>query len=169
MSHISSPTKDETPEPKIPRKTLIAAGIVIVIAAVAVTGYLYLTSQGPFAPSSSARFQEAATLYSKSVDLANDGDYQDALTDADQALALNVTSFIPLIQSDRAGILVELGRYQEAIDAANVAINSNGNTTMLKSIAYYNKANALRALGADAEADANYANATALNPSLKHP
>ena len=105
----------------------------------------------------------------KSVDLANAGNYQDALSDADAALAENVSSLTPLIQSNRAGILVELGRYNEAIDAADVAINAPGNLTTLRAIAYYNKANALNALGRSAEADAAYANASALDSTLKHP
>jgi len=104
------------------------------------------------------------------VDLANAGNYKDALEAADAALAQNVSSLTPLIQSNRAGILTMLGRYDEAIAAADVAINTpGGNLNNLLSIAYYNKANALRALGRSAEADANYAHALALNPALKHP
>jgi tetratricopeptide (TPR) repeat protein len=117
----------------------------------------------------SASFNSAGALYTESVDLANAGDYQDALNAADAALADNVSSLIPIIQSNRAGILVELGRYDEAIAAANVAINTPGNLPTLRSIAYYNEANALQALGRSAEADAAYANASALNPTLKHP
>jgi len=118
----------------------------------------------------SASFTSAGSLYSKSVDLANAGNYKDALEAADAALAQNVSSLTPLIQSNRAGILTMLGRYDEAIAAADVAINTpGGNLNNLLSIAYYNKANALRALGRSAEADANYAHALALNPALKHP
>jgi tetratricopeptide (TPR) repeat protein len=108
-------------------------------------------------------------LYTKSVDLANAGNYQDALTAADEALAMNVSSLVPIIQSNRAGILVELGCYNDAIDAANVAINATGNLTTLRAIAYYNKANALEALGESTAANAAYANASALNPALKPP
>ncbi len=104
-----------------------------------------------------------------SVDLAYAGNYNEALQDADLALAQNVSSLIPVIQSNRAGILVELGRYNDAIAAADVAIDAPGNLTTLRSIAWYNKANALKALGQNAEADAAYANASALNPNLKHP
>lgn len=104
-----------------------------------------------------------------SVDLADAGNYNEALQDADLALAQNVASLTPIIQSNRAGILVELGRYNDAIDAADVAINTPGNLTTLRAIAYYNKANALQALGRTTDADAAYANASALNPSLKHP
>ncbi len=117
----------------------------------------------------SASFHSAGALYTESVDLANAGDYQDALNAADAALADNVSSLIPIIQANRAGILVELGRYDEAIAAANVAINTPGNLPTLRSIAYYNEANALEALGRSAEANAAYANASELNPTLKHP
>ena len=103
------------------------------------------------------------------MDLANAGKYQDALDKADAALAYNVSSLNPLIQSNRAGILKMLGRYDEAIVAADVAINAPGNLTTLRSIAWYNKANALSALGRTAEADAAYANASTLDPTLKHP
>jgi len=168
MSQIAGEPEEESQGPKISRNALIAIFVVIIIV-VAAIGYLALSGQGPFGMDANAKFESAGALYSKSVDLANDGDYQGALTAADQALALNVTPLIPIIQSNRAGILVALGRYDEAISAADVALTARGNTTTLKSVAYYNKANALRALGRNAEADANYANASALDPTLKHP
>jgi hypothetical protein len=43
----------------------------------------------------------AGALYSKSVDLAESGKYSEALEAADEALALNVTSYVPLIQANR--------------------------------------------------------------------
>ena len=161
---------------RIPKKYIFAIGIILIICIAVIAG-LVVTKQGPWTPAAPAiqtenatsSFEAAGALYSKSVDLANAGNYQDALTDADAALADNVTSLVPLIQANRAGILVELGRYDEAIDAADVAINTPGNVTTLRAIAYYNKANALQALGRTTEADAAYANASALNPALKHP
>ena len=83
---------------------------------------------------------------------------------SDQALALNATSLIPLIQANRAGILVMLGENTEAIDAADVAIAAQGNLTTTWSVAWFNKGNALRNLGRTDEARAAYANATALRP-----
>jgi len=174
--------KKNTPAPEgktrgtIPRKYILAIGVVLAIFIAVIAG-LVLTRQGPWAPeagisgpaNASASFETAGTLYSKSVDLANTGNYQGALADADAALAENVTSLIPLIQSNRAGILVELGRYNDAIDAADVAINAPGNLTTLRAVAYYNKANALKVLGRTGEADTNYTNASALDPTLKHP
>jgi tetratricopeptide (TPR) repeat protein len=62
-----------------------------------------------------------------------------------------------------------LGQNDEAIVAADAAINAPGNLTSLRSIAWYNKGNALTAEGRIVEADAAYANATALDPTLKHP
>jgi tetratricopeptide (TPR) repeat protein len=177
MIQTSGKSRKTQPEKKkISRKTVIAIGIVFVICIAVIAGVV-LTKQGPFgtgAPvntsaNTSPSFTSAGALYSKSVDLANAGNYNDALTAADEALAQNISSLTPLIQSNRAGILVELGRYNDAIAAADVAINAPGNLTTLRSIAWYNKANALQALGQSAEADAAYANATALDPTLKHP
>ena len=176
MSHKKSKQVEEKPQKRIPKNIILAIGVVLVICIAVIAG-LVLTKQGPWGPevtvNTSANvttpFESAGALYSKSVDLANAGNYQDALSDADAALAENVSSLTPLIQSNRAGILVELGRYNEAIDAADVAINAPGNLTTLRAIAYYNKANALNALGRNAEADAAYANASALDPTLKHP
>ena len=111
----------------------------------------------------------AGALYSKSVDLANDGKYQEALDAADQALAMNVTSFAGLIQSNRAGILVMLHRHNEAIAAADTAIAVEGNLTTVHSVAWYNKGNALRALGRIAEARDAYDHAYALDNTLVPP
>jgi tetratricopeptide (TPR) repeat protein len=121
------------------------------------------------ATDSSDQLNSAGALYSKSVDLANAGNYTEALQASDQALALNVTSLVPLIQANRAGILVMLGRYDEAITAANVTLNAKGNLTTAYSIAWYNKGNALRSLGRLEEARIAYANAYALDKSLVPP
>ncbi|MFY9982115.1 MAG: hypothetical protein WAK75_06055 [Methanoregula sp.] len=176
MSRKKNAQSEEKIKRRIPRAYILAIGIVLVICIAIIAG-LVLTKQGPWGPEATVNtsanetspFTSAGALYSKSVDLANAGNYQDALSDADAALAENVSSLTPLIQSNRAGILVELGRYNEAIDAADVAINAPGNLTTLRDIAYYNKANALNALGRSAEADAAYANASALDSTLKHP
>jgi tetratricopeptide (TPR) repeat protein len=114
-------------------------------------------------------FNSSGALYSKSVDLANAGKYQDALDTADQALAMNVTSLTGLIQSNRAGILVMLHRDDEAITAADAALAVEGNLTTVHSIAWYNKGNALRALGRIAEAQDAYTHAYALDNTLVSP
>jgi tetratricopeptide (TPR) repeat protein len=111
----------------------------------------------------------AGALYSQSVDLANEGKYPEALDAADKALAKNESSMTGLIQSNRAGILVMLHRYDEAIAAADAAIGIEGNLTTVHSIAWYNKANALRALGRIPEAQAAYDRAWALDKSLVPP
>jgi tetratricopeptide (TPR) repeat protein len=164
--------KIEPEKKKISRKTVIAIGIVIVICIIA-AACVVLLKIGPLSPAPAGTatdsFTTAAAYYCTSVDLAEAGNYNEALQDANLALAQNVSSLIPIIQSDRAGILVELGRYNDAIDAADVAIDAPGNLTKLRAIAYYNKANALQALGRSSDADAAYANATALDPTLKHP
>ena len=111
----------------------------------------------------------AGALYSKSVDLANEGKYQEALDAADQALAMNVTSLTGLIQSNRAGILVMLHRQEQAITAADAALAIDGNLTTVHSIAWYNKGNALRALGRVTEAQDAYTHAYALDKTLVPP
>jgi tetratricopeptide (TPR) repeat protein len=173
MSKNKSKSRKNLPEKKrISRKTVIAIGIVLVVCIVAAT-CVFLLKAGPFASAPAGTdknsFSIAGAYYCSSVDLAYAGNYNEALQDADLALAQNVSALIPIIQSDRAGILVELGRYNDAIDAADVAINAPGNLTKLRAVAYYNKANALQALGRLSEANAAYANASALNPALKHP
>ncbi len=107
--------------------------------------------------------------YSESVDLANEGKYEEALKAADDALALNVPQLVPLIQSNRAGILVMLGRDREAITAADVALSSKDNLTTVFSIAYFNKGNALKNLGRTDEAKSAYAKAHELDNSLVSP
>jgi tetratricopeptide (TPR) repeat protein len=121
------------------------------------------------ATDSDNQLNSAGALYSKSVDLANDGKYADALQAADQALALNVTSLVPAIQSNRAGILVMLKRNTDAIAAADAALAVEGNLTTVHSIAWYNKGNALRALGMTADAKDAYAKAYALDNTLFPP
>lgn len=117
----------------------------------------------------SDQFDAAGALYTKSVDLANAGNYSGALELSDQALAMNVTSLIPLIQANRAGILVMLGRFNEAITAADGALSVQGDLTSVHAIAWFNKGNALRSLGRLDEAKTAYAQAYALDKSLVPP
>jgi tetratricopeptide (TPR) repeat protein len=117
----------------------------------------------------SDQINSAGSLYSKSVDLANAGKYSEALGISDEALAMNVTSLVPLIQANRAGILVMLGRFEEADAAADVALKTEGNLTSVHSIAWYNKGNALRSLGRVDDAKTAYAKAYDLDPSLVPP
>jgi tetratricopeptide (TPR) repeat protein len=121
------------------------------------------------AADTSAEFQSAGALYSKSVDLANEGKYKEALQAADQALALNVSSLMPVIQANRAGILTVTGRYDEALKAADAALASEGNLTTTHAIAWYNKGDALRHLGRVDEAKIAFARAQALDPTLLPP
>jgi len=118
---------------------------------------------------SPAAMQSAGALYSQSVDLANEGKYQQALDASDKALAMNVTSLTGLIQSNRAGILVMLNRNNEAVTAADAALAIEGNLTGVHSIAWYNKGNALKNLGRTAEAKDAYAHAYALDKTLVPP
>ncbi len=129
---------------------------------------LMLTVPGA-AADSPASLNAAGALYSESVDLANEGKYQEALDAADRALAMNVTSLAGIIQSNRAGILVMLHRNTEAITAADAALAVEGNLTTTHSIAWYNKGNALRALGRISEAKDAYAKAYDLDNTLVPP
>jgi tetratricopeptide (TPR) repeat protein len=117
----------------------------------------------------SDQFKGAGALYSKSVDLANAGNYSGALELSDQALAMNVTSLIPLIQANRAGVLVMLGRFTEANAAADVALGAEENLTTVHAIAWFNKGNALTSLGRLEEAKTAYAKAYVLDKSLIPP
>lgn len=163
----------------VPQKTGISRTSVMAIGIIAVIGIVLIAVLTLMPPSLNAGasagtsantsdpFTTAGALYSKSVDFANAGNYKDALQAADLALEQNASSLTPLIQANRAGILVMLGRNEEAITAADVAIGAEGNLTTTHSIAYYNKGNALRALGKLTEAEAAYQQAYALDPSLK--
>lgn len=114
-------------------------------------------------------FTSANALYSQSVDLANAGNYKEALAAADQALALNVTALNHLIQANRAGILVMLGRYDEAVIAADTALAVQGNLTATHAAAYYNKGDALRHLGRTEEAREAFSRAYALDNTFLPP
>jgi tetratricopeptide (TPR) repeat protein len=144
----------------------IIAGSLIAVLIIAFTLLVILPS---ISSNPAAKFNDAGALYSKSVDLANEGKYEEALKAADDALALNVNSLVPLIQSNRAGILVMLGRNREAISAADVALSSKENLTTVFSVAYFNKGNALKNLGQMDEAKAAYAKAQELDNSLIPP
>lgn len=130
---------------------------------------LFMLIVSGIAADSQEAFNSAGALYSKSVDLANEGKYQEALDIADSALAMNVTSLTGLIQSDRAGILVMLHRNNEAITAADAALAVEGNLTTVHSVAWYNKGNALRALGRISEAQDAYEKAYTLDNTLVPP
>ena len=137
----------------------VAAGIIILLF---VSGFVN-------AAETATELQSAGALYSKSVDLANAGKYNEALLAADQALALNVSSLMPVIQANRAGILTVIGRYNDALIAADAALASEGNLTTTHSIAWYNKGDALRHLGRVDEAKTAFARAQALDPALIPP
>jgi tetratricopeptide (TPR) repeat protein len=105
--------------------------------------------------------------YNKAVDLANEGNYSEALQANEQALGFNES--FPLAQANKAGILVQLGRYDEAIVAADKALAIKSNTTTAFAVAYSNKGDALRHLGKIEEAKVAFAKAYALDKSLVPP
>ncbi len=117
----------------------------------------------------STTFNKAGALYTESVDLATAGNFTGALDAADRALALNASSLTALIQANRAGILVALKRYDEAIVAADAAIAVEGNLTTVHAYAYYSRGDALKALGRTAEARESYNKAHELDNTLVSP
>ena len=147
------------------RRYLIAGSLISVLIIALVLLVIFPSKS----TDTSMKFTDAGALYSKSVDLANEGKYKDALQAADQALALNVSSLMPVIQANRAGILVMLGRDTEAITAADAALSSHENLTTVFSIAYFNKGNALKNLGRTDEAKTAYAKAHEIDPTLVSP
>jgi tetratricopeptide (TPR) repeat protein len=142
--------------------------LVAIMVAAAIAGCTSSTP-GPVTRSTEDSFRNAGALYSRSVDLANEGRYPEALDAADKALALNESSLSGLIQSNRAGILVMLHRYDEAIAAADAAIAVEGNLTTVHAIAWYNKGNALYALGRIPDAQSAYDHAYTLDKTLVPP
>jgi len=160
--------KSVAPEKKKISPFYIAAAAIVGILLISAAVWFFVLTPPPV-QDEGAKFQKAGALYTKSVDLANDGQYQQALDTADQALALNVTSLTPLIQANRAGILVMLGDNMEAIAASDASIAAAGNLTNTTSVAYFNKGNALKNLGRYDEARLAYNNATALDPTLVSP
>jgi len=147
-------------------KTYLIAGSLIAILVIALALLVVLPA---LTADPAAKFQQAGALYTKSVDLANEGKYTEALKAADDALALNTPQLMPIIQSNRAGILVMLGKNDEALTAADAALSSHENLNTTFSIAYFNKGNALRNLGRTDEAKAAYAKAHELDPTLVSP
>jgi tetratricopeptide (TPR) repeat protein len=165
LYEMKKPKKSPPKPAKRLRVYLVLAIALIAFVAIAA---VYLVFHTPFSDGNTS-FQSAGALYSQSVDLANAGKYQQALEAADKALATNTSSLTPIIQANRAGILVMLSDNNDAIAAADVAIAAQGNLTTTWSIAWFNKGNALKNLGRLDEARAAYANATALDPTLKAP
>lgn len=107
--------------------------------------------------------------YNQAVDLANTGQFNAALQANEKALAINNQSF-PVAWANEAGILVQLGKYDDAIKAADMVLSVN-NTQMPNTYAaaYYNKGDALRALGKTNEAHEAYVVAHSLDSTLPVP
>lgn len=106
--------------------------------------------------------------YNQAVDLANAGRYSEALVYNEKALSISQN--FPVAWANEAGILVQLGRYDDAIRAADTVINSNtSGIPNTFAASYYSKGDALRALGRIGEARDSYAKAYQLDPTLVPP
>jgi tetratricopeptide (TPR) repeat protein len=123
-----------------------------------------------FATTDISPSDDAWYWYNSAVDLANAGKFTEALQANEKALAINQT--FPLAWANQAGILVQLGRYDDAIRAADTGLLSNvTGQPMVNAFAaaYYSKGDALRALGNLREARINYEKAHELDPTLSIP
>ncbi|WML68359.1 MAG: hypothetical protein METHP_01974 [Methanoregula sp. SKADARSKE-2] len=163
------PVKKASEPERAGSRSYLFAGVAVVILAIAIICFVFFPPAPANAGDEGAGAASAGALYDKSVDLANAGKFEQALEAADQTLALNNTMYTSLLQSNRAGILVMLGRNADAITAADAALAIQGNLTVSHSIAWFNKGNALKNLGRIDEARSAYANASLLDPSLKFP
>lgn len=108
--------------------------------------------------------------YNNAVDLANAGQFSEALQANEKALAINQN--FPLAWANQAGILVQVGRYDDAITAADTVISANvSGLPMMNTFAaaYYSKGDALTALGRIDEAQVCYQKAHELDPTLPIP
>lgn len=106
--------------------------------------------------------------YNKAVDLAYEGKFSEALDANDQALAIE--SDMPLALANKAGILVQLKHYDEAILVADKVMALN-QTELPNTIAAasYSKGDALAALGRTDEAKDAYDKAYSLDSTLVPP
>jgi len=136
------------------------------IAAV-ILGILVLTALYPAMATVPDQTDNPEYWYDKGVDLANEGNYHEALAATDRALAIN-TSF-PRAHAMRSGLLVMVGRYDEAVAEADMALDTKENLTITLFSAWANKGDALRHLGRIEEARAAFAKAQELDPSFVPP
>lgn len=106
--------------------------------------------------------------YNTAVDLAYEGKFTQAMEANDRALALEEN--MPLALANKAGILVQLQRYDEAILVADNVLALN-ETELPNTIAAasYSKGDALAALGRTAEAKDAYEKAYSLDDTLVPP
>jgi len=104
---------------------------------------------------------EAINAYNQGADLASQGNYSGALQETEKALSLQPN--FSLAWTQEAGLLVVLGRDNEAVTAADKAIAGNPNI----SEAWANRADALNNLGRYQEALQSANQAITLNPTLK--
>jgi tetratricopeptide (TPR) repeat protein len=108
--------------------------------------------------------------YNQAVDLANAGNFSGALAANEKALAINQE--FPLAWANQAGILVQLGRYDDAVHAADNVLNFNSTEQPMVNAyaaAYYSKGDALLGLGNVSGAQDCYARAHELDPTLPVP
>jgi tetratricopeptide (TPR) repeat protein len=104
--------------------------------------------------------QKAIEYYNNGVELAYQGDYNQALEQIDLALTENQNFTLAL--TTKAGILNGLGRYQEALKASDEAIVQNQSLPY----AWVNKATALINLGQPEAALTASEQAIAIDPTI---
>lgn len=103
---------------------------------------------------------DAINWYNKGVELAETGNYQDALTATERSL--DIQPNFSLAWTSKSGILIMLGRYSEALQASEHAITLQPDDVY----AYCNRADALIGLGRFDEAIRTAEKALAISPGL---
>lgn len=108
----------------------------------------------------SATSLQAIDAYNQGVDLAQEGQFPEALTAVDQALAMDPNFTLAWVT--RAGILTATGNFTEALEATDRAIALNPN----QSEAWTNRASALIQLDRNTEALESADRAIEIDPRL---
>jgi len=103
---------------------------------------------------------DAINWYNKGVELAETGNYQDALTATERSL--DIQPNFSLAWTSKSGILNMLGRYSEALQASEHAITLQPDDVY----AYCNRADALIGLGRFDEAVQTAEKALTISPGL---
>jgi tetratricopeptide (TPR) repeat protein len=142
----------------------------LLISAMVILLFSPVLAADPIASDDSNATDNAWYWYNVAVDLANAGKFSEALTANEKALARN--DEFELAWANQAGILVQLGRYDDAVKAADRVLLSNRSGLPMPNTfaaAYYSKGDALLALGNVSGAKDSYAKAYNLDPTLIPP
>ena len=109
---------------------------------------------------------DAINAYNNGSDLASQGKFQDALAETEKALSIQPNFTLALTQ--KTGILNVMGKYQDALNAADAAIAA-GTPDMTAALAgaWINRADALVHLGRYQDAIDSATRALAIDPTME--